>query len=86
DVWRPISLAPFRGLNSLLSLIVPVCALLLAVSMKLNSRVLLTIIAGLGLVNALFGLLQVVGGSRSFLYLYSITNIDTPVGLFANEN
>lgn len=86
DVWRPISLAPFRGLNSLLSLIVPVCALLLAVSMKLNSRLLLTIIAGLGLVNALFGLLQVVGGSRSFLYLYSITNIDTPVGLFANEN
>lgn len=86
DLWRPLSLAPFRGLNSLFSLIVPVCALLLVLTMKLNSKVLLTIIAGLGLVNAIFGLLQVLGGSRSFLYLYAITNPDTPVGLFANEN
>lgn len=84
--WRPLSLAPFRGLNAALSMVVPATALLLALSMKMGSRVLLFAIIGIGLIDATFGLLQVIGGPRSPLYLFAIASRGAPAGIFANEN
>lgn len=84
--WRPISWVPTRGWNALASLIVPLTALLLAVSLRARAHTLLLVIAGLGVLDALLGLLQVVSGRTSSLYFYAVTNRGSPVGIFANEN
>jgi len=86
DVWRPLSMAPFRGLNALASLIVPVTALALALGFKATSRQLFLLIVGIGLIDASLGLLQVMGGSRSPLYLFPIASSGAAPGIFANEN
>lgn len=84
--WRPISLAPDRGWNALASLVVPATGLLLALAMRVSPRMLLFLIAGLGLCDAALGILQVISGRSSPLYFYSITTQGAPVGIFANEN
>jgi len=84
--WRPISLAPFRGLNSLFGLVIPVSALLLALAMRWPSRLLLFAIVGIGLIDAALAMLQVVGGARSEFYLYAFSGSGVPAGIFANEN
>lgn len=86
EVSRPISFAPFRGWNSVFGMIVPLCALLIALASKPNSRQLLLLIAAFGVLDAALGLLQVLGGAQSPLYFYAITNRGFPVGIFANEN
>jgi hypothetical protein len=65
---------------------VPLAALLLALSTRANPRILLLLVAGLGLFDALLGLLQVISGRGSPLYFYAVTNRGSPVGIFANEN
>lgn len=85
-IWRPISLTPFRGLDSLLGMIVPISALLLALAMRCSSRLLLISIVAIGLINAAFGMLQVVGGAQSMFYHYAYTLKGVPAGIFANEN
>lgn len=86
DIYRPLSLAPFRGWGAVFDTVVPATALLLALAFKLGARPLLLMLLALGLSDAVLGLLQVLGGSQSPLYLYSITNRGFPVGIFANEN
>ncbi|AUX69638.1 hypothetical protein CHX26_09150 [Porphyrobacter sp. HT-58-2] len=86
DAWRPMSVAPFRGLNSLFGLIIPLSALLLALTMRWPSRLLLFAIVAIGLIDALFGMLQVVGGAGSVFYQYAFSGSGVPVGIFANEN
>jgi len=86
DIWRPISWVPSRGWNALASMVVPAAALLLALAMRANPRTLLLLVAGLGLIDALLGLLQVISGRASPLYIYEVTNRGSPVGIFANEN
>ena len=85
-VWRPISLAPFRGLNAVLAMIVPATALLLFLSARVRTQTVLLAITAMGTVNAAFGILQVVGGPRSPFYLFALTNRGAPAGIFANEN
>jgi heme/copper-type cytochrome/quinol oxidase subunit 4 len=85
-VWRPLTLTPTRSLNVIGSLVVPASGLLLALAVKVSSLTLLRIIAVLGTFNAILGLLQIVSGNSSSLYLYEITNLGSPVGIFANEN
>lgn len=84
--WRPISLAPFRGLDSTFAMLVPIGALMLATALRIPVRTLLFVIAGIGLIDAAFGLLQVIGEKSSPLYLFAITSRGAPVGIFANEN
>lgn len=85
-IWRPISLAPFRGFNALLAMIVPVVAALLMLSARLQTQAILLAITAMGALNAAFGILQVIGGVRSSFYLFALTNRGAPVGIFANEN
>lgn len=85
-VWRPLSLAPDRTLNSLLALLPPVAAVLLVARLRSeDSRRLLAPLIALVMVSGLIGLLQLSSGLRE-LYFYRITNYGSAVGLFANRN
>ncbi|RGP41817.1 hypothetical protein BPTFM16_02126 [Altererythrobacter insulae] len=87
DAWRPISMVPTRGWNALAGFIVPVTAFLAALAFCNNrSRLLLLLLAALGIADALLGVLQALSGSNSALYFYAVTNEDSSVGIFANEN
>lgn len=86
NVWRPISLTPFRGAESAFALLVPFTALLLALGMRMRFRALLFAIVGIGVIDAAFGLLQVIGGAESPLYLFAFSSRGAPAGIFANEN
>ena len=85
-IWRPLTLTPMRSWNVLGSLVVPTAGLLLAIAVRASSLTLLRIVAGLGVLNALFGLLQIATGRSSFFYFYEVTNRGGAVGVFANEN
>lgn len=86
-LWRPISLTPSLTWNSLLGMIVPLAALLMAARLPVEAypRVLyaLAAIAGIGV---LIGFFQIAGGMDSPAYLYRITNRASMTGLFANRN
>ncbi|MCK0129814.1 O-antigen ligase family protein [Erythrobacter sp. F6033] len=84
--WRPISFVPMRGWNALMGMIVPVSAGLLAVALRPRLRTLFLVIVGIGVVDALLGLLQIIGDPQGPLYFYTFTNGGAPVGIFANEN
>ncbi|MBX7460392.1 O-antigen ligase family protein [Qipengyuania sp. YG19] len=86
NVWRPLTLSPMRTWNALGSLVVPFAGLFLALALGATSRALLHLLAALGVLNAILGLLQIVGGPSSVFYLYEITNRGGAVGIFANEN
>ncbi|MXO95852.1 hypothetical protein GRI34_05380 [Erythrobacter aquimaris] len=86
DIWRPLSMAPTRTWNAFGSLVLPAAGLLLAIALRARTRDLLQIIAGLGILNAALGLLQVISGRSSPLYFYELTNWGSAVGIFANEN
>ena len=87
DLWRPLSLSPSKTWNSLVSLGVPLAALLVAAVQPATNR--LRIVEAILLVaaaSAILGLAQVLGPENGPLYLYNITNAGTAVGLFANRN
>ena len=86
NIWRPLSLSPFRGLNALFGLIPPIAALFLALSARMKSQTVFLAITGLGLMNAALGILQAIGGPKSLFYLYATINRGAPTGIFANEN
>ena len=85
-IWRPLTLTPMRNWNVFGSLVVPAAGLLLAIAVRASSLTLLRIVAGLGILNALFGLLQIVTGKSSVFYFYEVTSRGGVVGVFANEN
>lgn len=85
--WRPLSLVPHRTLNALLSLTVPLAALMLALRLtRAELRTTVIALIAMGMVSAGIGLLQVIGAPGNGFYLYRITNPDSAVGLFANRN
>lgn len=86
DTWRPISMVPARGMNALVSLIVPVVGLFLAIAVCANRRMLMLIICAVVAANGALSLLQVALDASSPLYFYATTNLGAPVGLLANEN
>lgn len=87
DRWRPISMTPLLTLNSLLSLILPLTALVVAAATPANQRIRLWwAIWAFGLASAVLGLLQFMAGEGSVFYLYRITNEGSLVGLFSNRN
>jgi len=86
DMWRPISLASFRGFDSAFAMIVPMAGLVLAVSAKASQRMLLSVVAVLGLLNASLGLLQFFGGSDSPFYIFPGASPGALEGIFGNEN
>ena len=87
DLWRPLTLAPGRTLNSLFALGVPFATLLwLGLIGRVPSRMLVWPILAAGAATALVSLLQVIGPPTGPFYFYRITNNGVAVGLFANRN
>lgn len=86
DLWRPISMVPSRGYNALFSLILPVTALLLFAAMGVRRIIPFFLLIAIGGINALLGILQVIGGDSRALFFYEITNFGSAVGFFANQN
>ena len=85
--WRPVSLYPTLTMNSFLSLMVPLAALLLALRLPAEQRPLvLKALILIGAASAVLGLFQILGAPGNRLYLYRVTNITSPVGLFSNRN
>lgn len=86
-LWRPLTLDPQATRNALMALAIPCAVLVLGVQLDARGHeMLLTFTLGLGVVTAIWALLQVMGNPRGPLYLYQITNHGLPVGLFANRN
>jgi O-antigen ligase len=85
--WRPMSLTPDLTLSSLVSLSVPAAVLIgfASLTSEETRRLLPILIAGAAL-SAIVGLAQFAGGGGRSLYFYEITNLGSPVGLFANRN
>lgn len=87
DVWRPLTLTPMNGWHAINSLFVPLAVLLIGVQLSKEELLhMVPVLIGLGIVSALFGIVQIVGGANSPAYLYRITNSGSAVGLFANRN
>lgn len=87
DNWRPLSLSPSKGWNSLVSLIVPLAALLLMAVQPATSRLrIVEIVLLVAATSAVLGLAQILGPAGGPLYFYNITNDASAVGLFANRN
>ena len=84
--WQPISVSPSRTLAGLLAL-VPAVAIMWATA-KLPSRdrrILILAIAGLALVGALLGALQLASGNGAF-QLYELSHRGWLTGFHANRN
>jgi O-antigen ligase len=83
----PFSLTPEQTWRSALGL-VPAAAMFLGATLLSEGQ--RRVMAGLWLVLAALslslGALQVLGGPTSPLYLYDVTNLGSPVGIFANRN
>lgn len=85
--WLPLAMSPSRALNSLMSLSVPLAALLLFAHINSDeSRRVIYLVVAAAALSALVGIMQVIGPSNGPLHFYRITNGDLPVGLFANRN
>jgi len=87
DSWRPLTLDSQATRNALMALVAPCAVLVLGIQLGAREHeALLGFVLGLGALTAVWGLLQLLGGSRGPFYLYSLTNHGFPVGLFANRN
>jgi O-antigen ligase len=85
--WRPISMAPYRTLASLLSLIPPVVVIFFVSQLDLleRSRLLVSVIVVI-LIAAVLGLLQVSGGNNGVLVFYPNISPGFATGFQANRN
>ena len=85
DAARPLSLDPNRTWNTFFALFVPLAAIALVAAQEPAQRKhILPALIGIGLLSAIFGVVQTMGTDA--LHLYRITNDRHPVGLFANRN
>jgi O-antigen ligase len=84
--WRPISLAPDATLNSILSILPGLAAIVgFSVLRSYDRFWLVCAMIALTLVSGAIGILQLTGQS-SWLYLYQGMSDGTAVGFFANRN
>lgn len=85
--WSSLALSQVDAARSALS-VLPGVALCLAVpSLDTSERkALIFMVVGFALLNPPLGMLQLLGGTSSPLYLYNVTNVGSAVGFFANRN
>lgn len=85
--WYPLSLAPYRTLASLLSLIPPVTVMYFVSQLDVVDRTrLLVCVAVVVLASAVLGVLQVAGGESEAFRFYGGTNAFFETGFQANRN
>ncbi|WAT17577.1 O-antigen ligase family protein [Aurantiacibacter sp. MUD11] len=87
DAARPASMVPWRTLNALMALGIPIAALLVMACLGRKAAMpVLAAIVVLAAANALMALMQIATGYSDASYPYAITNFGAPVGIFANRN
>ncbi len=87
DVWRPISLVPWRTLNAAFALCLPLAVLVLTLGSDRSVKTkLIYLLLGFVALSAAMGVLQIIGGAGNVFYTYRVTNSDSAVGLLANRN
>lgn len=85
--WRPVSLAPYRTLASALSLIPPGVMLYFAYRLSPVDRTrLVAVAAGLALLSAVIGVIQVASGSADWPRFYQYSNVGRATGFQDNRN
>jgi len=85
--WRPISLTPDLTLNSLIALVVPAALLIGSAGLSARQQMWLSLIVVVAAaLSIIVEVAQVAGGPDSPFYLYTVSNVGTPSGLFANRN
>jgi O-antigen ligase len=83
----PISLDPNASISSILRLLPPAAMFLIALQMTQRQRRRLAyVVLAVAVVSVALGIVQLVGGERSTMRFYAITNPNLPVGFFANGN
>jgi O-antigen ligase len=83
----PLSLNAQGTIASLLSIIVPVAMFLLVVQLKEEDRRnLVWAVLAAAVASIMLGVFQLLGGEGSGLRFYRVTNVNAPVGFFANTN
>lgn len=87
DRWMPLSVSPPLTLAALLSLLPPiVVAFGVAQAQVEERRQLIRVVAGVSLLGALVGALQILLGGNNALRFYPITHYGFATGFFANRN
>lgn len=87
DSWRPISVAPYATLASVLSLIPPVVTIFFVSRLSLGDRAkLFVVLVALGVAAALVGLIQIASGNGADLSFYSGNAGNFATGFQANRN
>lgn len=85
--WLPMSLNPAATWRGFVSLLPAVALFLATLSLEERwQRVLIGLVLTAAAINIALGMLQVMGGPDSPLRLYTITNPERGVGLYANAN
>jgi exopolysaccharide production protein ExoQ len=85
--WRPISVAPYQTLASALSLIPPGVMLYFAYRLSPADRTrLVAVAAGLALLSAVIGVIQVASGSADWPRFYQYSNVGRATGFQDNRN
>jgi O-antigen ligase len=86
-VWRPISFVPEMTWNALFSMFIPLAILLLGAQLREREKIrLLIVVASIGVMSGLTGIVQIAGDPTGPLYFYRNTNEASAVGFFANRN
>lgn len=87
DTWRPISLAPYQTLASLLALIPPAVMIFFTAQLTIGDRVkLIAALIVVASVTAIVGVIQVASGRDNWLRLYTFTHYGYATGFQANRN
>ncbi len=87
DAWHPVSIAPQRTLEALLSLLPPLLAMLLVSSLSAVERLgLLKVIAGFALLSLAIGAGQVASGGSPRFHFYGGAEPGVLYGFQANRN
>ncbi|GAA0314753.1 hypothetical protein GCM10009087_26480 [Sphingomonas oligophenolica] len=87
DTWRPITLAPWMTAASMLSLIPPITMIFFVSNLPLKERVdLLACLAGLVILSAIVGVIQLSSGNANWLRFYTYTHYGFATGFQANRN
>ena len=85
--WAPLSMEPYRTVDSALWLL-PAAAVFLAIVLlgAFRASWLAWVLAGVSIVSVGIGALQLAGGEGSGAYFYRITNFGAMTGFFSNAN
>lgn len=85
--WRPISLTPDLTINSIISLIPPLAALLATAGLTRKEHdLVLFVMIGAAVASSVLGIAQLAAGADGAPYLYTVPTRGTASGVFANRN